>query len=207
MEFGYMALIQARISYTSGQAAGICGLAVSTIKRWIGKGALKVFRTPGGDVRILHEHLFDFMREYNIPTHRIELSSEITLAVDFRNETLWDQLSVELHTRHPQISVVPASDDLSFGYLLGKFQPTMVIFEAVGKGLDMKRCRQIRSFLSPAPIRIAAVNPFQGDAFIKGADRPEVTVSSRNEDWAAALLGALIIDITDENCKNIKEAS
>jgi excisionase family DNA binding protein len=48
-------------------AARLCGVHDSTVVRWVEKGLLAAFKTPGGHRRIFRGDLADFMRRYGLP--------------------------------------------------------------------------------------------------------------------------------------------
>ena len=48
---------------TTSKAAGICGVARTTISKWIDEGMLKAFVTPGGHRKIIKQDLIDFFRK------------------------------------------------------------------------------------------------------------------------------------------------
>jgi excisionase family DNA binding protein len=143
-------------TYTSGEAARICDLSLSTIKRWIKRGALRIYRTPGGDIRIPHEHLRDFMREYDIPTHRLEPEEPrilVALAAGARRRTLLR----ELYAVAPQARVEFAENELDLGFALGRFRPWVLLLP--GARASAAACTAIRDRLAPEPVRIGAVGP------------------------------------------------
>jgi len=52
---------------TTGEAAGICGVRINTIKRWIRKGRLQAVLTPGGHWRIPKQAFAHFLHTWKIP--------------------------------------------------------------------------------------------------------------------------------------------
>lgn len=57
-----------RATYTTGEAAKICGISQQSIIRLFDRGHLKGFRLPGETKRhIPHTVLLAFMREHNVP--------------------------------------------------------------------------------------------------------------------------------------------
>ena len=52
---------------TTSDAAQICGVAHTTVIRWITEGKLKAHETPGGHRRIVQGDLVLFMKQFNMP--------------------------------------------------------------------------------------------------------------------------------------------
>ncbi|MCX7933803.1 MAG: helix-turn-helix domain-containing protein, partial [Planctomycetota bacterium] len=137
--------------FTSGEAARICGLSVSTLKRWIQREALRSFRTPGGDIRILKSDLLDFMRRYGIPLP-MDLAPEpaVLLAVDspeIRRCLRAALASTAIATREAQ-------DDFALGCSLSKGDVTHLIIQSRPQTDDLERCAAIRDAVAPRHIRI-----------------------------------------------------
>ncbi len=190
--------LDSRQSYTSGQEAKLCGLGISTIKRWVKRGALKAYRTPGGDLRILRPHLIDFMREFEIPLHRIgEPATASALLLAVRQGELRDRLLEAVQGYPETIDLRLAEDDLELGSALASQRPSHVITESQGREKDRARLRHIRQICSPRPVRIGLVLWALGPAADKrdGSEadvvfdlRPE---GARAEDLLDRLIGAL----------------
>ncbi|MFH0911457.1 MAG: helix-turn-helix domain-containing protein [Planctomycetota bacterium] len=182
--------------YTSGKAAAICGLSLSTLKRWIVRGALRAYRTPGGDIRIPHEELCDFMRQYDMPFQRLaEEETRILLSVkELRFRTL---LLKEIRRQLPDPRIEFAEGSLDLGFALARFHPWAVILsEENGTHNIFSSCDQIRKFLAPQLVRIGFIGnreispntPMQPDAILgEKADAEEIRQFIEN------LLGGHII--------------
>ncbi|PIS47910.1 MAG: hypothetical protein COT17_01010 [Elusimicrobia bacterium CG08_land_8_20_14_0_20_51_18] len=53
--------------FTTSEAAEMCGVAHTTVIRWITEGRLKAHETPGGHRRIGESELVSFLKQFNIP--------------------------------------------------------------------------------------------------------------------------------------------
>jgi excisionase family DNA binding protein len=169
-------------AYTTGEAARICGLSLSTIKRWIKRGALRVYRTPGGDIRIPPDQLRDFMREYDIPLCRLDQEEPRVLVAteDRRRRGL---LVTSIEEQFPACRVQVAASEMDLGFQLGSFRPWAVVLDTPASAeAGLEACGRIRRFLAPEPVRIgmcgavAATNaPDRPDVVLAAdADRPEI---------------------------------
>ncbi len=147
-----------KASHTSGEAARLCGLSLSTLKRWIQKGELRAYRTPGGDVRVLHAHLLDFMRKFGIPVHGLAPAAE-TLLVAAPQTELATRLSALARACRPEIRVVTGADELEWGYLLAAERPEYVLLNASAPAAAADLIRHIRRKSAPRPVRIGLCCP------------------------------------------------
>jgi len=178
-------------SFTTGEAARLCGLGLSTIKRWVRRDALKAYKTPGGDYRILREHLIDFMRTFNIPLH--EFSSEDgpkPILIAITNPVNRKSILNSLERWGDALALTIVEDDLDLGYALGTTRPVYVIIEADSTEEMLKRTVHIRRTRAPAPIRIGAIVPKQSNIQKSaGKDAPEIIVTPENNpEWEGCFL-------------------
>jgi excisionase family DNA binding protein len=140
-------------TYTTGEAAKICGLSLTTIKRWIKKGALRIYKTPGGDIRIPHDQLKEFMREYDIPLTNMEDDDPKILVASQDRMVL-----KEIYRLFPQARIQIAHNDMDIGFLLSSFSPWVVILDEEGTEAEMiQKCNEIRRYVSPGILRIGVV--------------------------------------------------
>ena len=60
-------------SFTTGQVAKICKVALRTVSKWFDSGRLRGYRIPGSqDRRIPREHLLRFLKEHGMPLGDLE---------------------------------------------------------------------------------------------------------------------------------------
>jgi len=181
-------------SYTSGEAARLCGLGISTVKRWVSRGALKAYRTPGGDLRILREHLVDFMREFKIPLHRsLEEDGPCGVLICTDDPQHTELLLRTAAAWNGALACTAVHDDMDMGYHLATLRPGIVILTARDPKIDRERLAHIRRILTPRSVRIGMIcadglPPMQD----LGADRPEVVITpAGNSAWDETLLQQL----------------
>lgn len=160
-------------AYTTGEAARICGLSLSTLKRWIKRGALRVYRTPGGDIRIPRDQLRDFMREFEIPLFNLE--GETRVLLDVRDDNLRRMVLRVLNEHFGDCECEIVEGDVRLGFQLGHFQPDAVVLDGGKTTLDtLERCTQIRSLVAPKAVRIGVI----GERVLREIDerRPDVVL-------------------------------
>lgn len=161
--------------YTTSEVAKICNVHRNTIIGAIRKGLLKIHRTPGGHARISQEDLDDFCHRRSLPTTSLISRNNRILVLDADSQFV-SVLSKGLHEYEYQVEA--AREPFLAGYLLGKFQPNIVLLElAIGDVKGEAVCRSIRSL------------PKQRDTAVVGI------TSSRDQDAIDALVDSGVDDL------------
>lgn len=176
--------------YTSGEAARLCALSLTTIKRWIKQGALRAYRTPGGDIRISEDQLREFMREYDIPMQRLD-EEVVTLLVATESRVLRRGIVEFVDESVPDCRIEIAEDELDLGFRLGAFRPRVVVMDGAGER-TAGRCGRIRSLLAPQPVRIAVVGASPGGEPVTPTQDVHAVRADAGEREVADLLGLLL---------------
>jgi len=178
--------------HTTGEAAEICGLSLSTIKRWIKRGALRVYRTPGGDIRIPHENLCDFMREYDIPLQHTG-TDEARVLVAVCDADLRRTLVRRIMEQYPRVRVEIADGEMELGFSLGSMQPWAVICQPrEGSESAGALCRRIRECLAPESVRIGLVG-MEGEG-TGGRDHADLTIDPAADNAELAMFVQNLLD-------------
>lgn len=129
--------------YTTSEVAKICNVHRNTIIGAIRKGLLKIHRTPGGHARISQEDLDDFCHRRSLPSTSSISRNNRVLVLDSDPEFVGFLLR---GLRDFEYQVEAARDPFMAGYLLGKFQPNVVLTEvSIGNMRGESICRSIRS--------------------------------------------------------------
>jgi excisionase family DNA binding protein len=130
--------------YTTSEVAKICNVHRNTIIGAIRKGLLKIHRTPGGHARIAQEDLDDFCHRRSLPTTSLISRNNRALILDPDPKFA---ATLAKAMRDYEYQVEAARDPFQAGYLLGKFQPNIVLVELdIGQDLTgASVCRSVRS--------------------------------------------------------------
>ena len=139
--------------FTTSEVAKICNVHRNTIIGAIRKGLLKIHRTPGGHARIAQEDLDDFCHRRSLPTTSLISRNNRALILD-PDPKFAAALAKSL--RDYEYQVEAARDPFQAGYLLGKFQPNVVLVE-LEIGADMTGASVCRSVRSLPKLRDTAV--------------------------------------------------
>ncbi|MBZ0137938.1 MAG: response regulator [Planctomycetes bacterium] len=139
--------------YTTSEVAKVCNVHRNTIIGAIRKGLLKIHRTPGGHARIAQEDLDDFCHRRSLPTTSLISRNNRALILD-PDPKFAGTLAKAL--RDYEYQVEAAKDPFQAGYLLGKFQPNVVLVD-LDIGPDMTGASVCRSVRSLPKLRDTAV--------------------------------------------------
>lgn len=115
-------------SFTTGEAARLCGVSQQTIIRCFDAGRLSGFKVPGSKFRrIPRQELLRFMRENGIPTEAIEPPGRRILIVDDDIDML--QSIRDIVAGQGPCEIRTASTGYEAGLLTAQFQPDLILLD------------------------------------------------------------------------------
>lgn len=164
--------------YTTSDVAKICNVHRNTIIGAIRKGLLSIHRTPGGHARISQEDLDDFCHRRSLPTTSLISRNNRALILD-PDPKFAATLAKAL--RDYEYQVEAARDPFQAGYLLGKFQPNVVLVE-LEIGPDMTGAGVCRSVRSLPKLRDTAVI---GISAVQQQERIDALLDAGADDFVA----------------------
>jgi excisionase family DNA binding protein len=131
---------------TPAEAAQLCGVDRTTLRRWLLSGDIPHTITPGGWRRIAPEDLARFMRAHQMPVPDwLDQGPPRVLIVD-DEETFVRGLTRLLLRELPHLEIRSAQDGFSAGVLALSFQPHIMILDLVMPGMDgIAVCRWVAS--------------------------------------------------------------
>lgn len=145
--------------FTTSEMAQICGVAHTTVIRWIGEGKLKAHETPGGHRRIEGGDLLEFLKRFNIPVPA-SLSNDRfrVLAVD--DEKVMLSMIRKMFDGCPDgIELHLATHGMAALMLIGKVPFDLVILDVVMPDMDgIEVCRALRRNPDTADMKIIAMS-------------------------------------------------
>ncbi len=145
--------------FTTAEVARICGVNVTTIRRWIDAGNLKAIKTPGKHSRILKKDLIDFLNLYNFPIP-IFLQEKLNFVIIAKDPKALSSLEEECKKQFPGHQVHLCSSGYDGLILLGQLYPEIVIIDVMLPDIDVvEMCRAIDRSFHDQPVNIIAFFP------------------------------------------------
>lgn len=145
---------------TTSKAAKICGVARTTISKWIDEGALKAFVTPGGHRKIREEDLADFLRK-NGSRRSADLSAKKRILIVDDNLDDIRLLEAAFLPASDKYEVHSATGGFQAIYKIGDVKPHIVILDLIMPDIDgFKVCEGIKSNPETEDIKIIVVTAY-----------------------------------------------
>jgi excisionase family DNA binding protein len=141
---------------TTRQAAAHCNVSIPTLRRWIRRGDLGAYLTPGGHRRIDLDEFQRFLRAQGRPAFPRGAPDRTRLLV-VDDEPLVVDMLVELLADRP-FTIETATGGYEALVKVGTFRPSVIILDAVLPDLDgIEACRCLRRIPETRGIRILGV--------------------------------------------------
>lgn len=145
--------------FTTSEAAQICGVAHTTVIRWIGEGKLKAHETPGGHRRIESKDLLGFLKRFGIPVPD-SLAAEHpfrVLAVD-DEKVMLSMLRKMVDASPDKIELHLATHGMAALMLIGKIHFNVIILDVVMPDMDgIEVCKALKRNPDTAGMKIIAM--------------------------------------------------
>lgn len=150
--------------YTSGDVAKICGVSPDTVSRWFDMGHIEGYRLgPGGDRRIPHQGLRDFMIKHGIPLDRLDAERQCILVVD--DEPQYLQTIPAALSRLDGFEIITASTGFDAGALVVERNPRVMILDISLTDMDGRKvCAKVKSRPETQHTRVLAISGAISDA-------------------------------------------
>lgn len=145
--------------FTTSETAEICGVAHTTVIRWIGEGKIKAHETPGGHRRIESKDLLYFLKRFGMPVPA-SLASEDrfrVLAVD-DEKVMLSMLRKMVDGCPDKVELHLATHGMAALMLIGKVPFNLVILDVVMPDMDgIEVCKALRRNPDTAAVKIIAM--------------------------------------------------
>lgn len=179
-----------KVQFGTLDVARMLGVSAMTVVRWIDKGLIPAFKTPGNHRRILRDDLKHFVRKMEFPVPE-ELATDRwkILAVDDEADVL-DVLTRAFSSSDDLYEVYQAMDGVTALIEIGRVKPHVLLLDMVLPGLDgLEVCKRIKAnpYLSTGIVAISgkATDEMRDAVMAAGADafleKPVSIHALRNE--------------------------
>lgn len=144
--------------FTTSEVARICGVAHTTVIRWIDEGKLKAHETPGGHRRIEQRDLAGFLKQFKIPVPP-SLGGERfrILAVDDETNVL-SMIRRTFAKNSGEIEVQTTTNGMEALVALGKSHFDLIILDIAMPDMDgFQVCATIKQNPDLAGVKIIVI--------------------------------------------------
>jgi excisionase family DNA binding protein len=143
-----------KATLTTRKAAEHCQVSVPTLKRWIQKGDLASFRTPGGHHRIVPEEFKRFLRKEGLPSYGAAPQGLPLLIVDDDPEFV--RVLVDLFSEPPgRFRIETALDGYEALIKVGALHPAAIVLDVVMPNMHgVEVCRRLHAMPETQGIKV-----------------------------------------------------
>lgn len=123
--------------YTTFDIGNMTGTDPTTVHKWIDRGLMKGFRTPGGHRRVTGQHLRAFLVAHGMPIpEELREPTELRLLLVEDDFALVKSLVRGIQKLRPTWSVEASSDGYQALVMVPTFMPNVVVLDILMPGMD-----------------------------------------------------------------------
>jgi excisionase family DNA binding protein len=149
---------------TTSKAARICGVARTTISKWVDEGALKAFVTPGGHRKVREEDLRDFLKKNGRRPSVDSNTKKRILIVDDNPDDI-RLLEAAFLPASDKYEVHSANGGFQAIYKIGEVKPHIVILDLIMPDMDgFEVCKSIKNNPETEDIKVIVVTAYHDKA-------------------------------------------
>ncbi|MCK5509262.1 MAG: response regulator [Desulfobacterales bacterium] len=145
---------------TTSEAAKLCGVARTTISKWIDEGVLNAFVTPGGHRKVIERDLMDFLEKNSIrPTSKSGEKKRILIVDDNPDDIRL--LEAAFLPASDKYKVYAANSGFQAIYKIGEIKPHIVILDIIMPDMNgFKVCERIKNNPETKDIKVILVTAY-----------------------------------------------
>lgn len=144
--------------FTTFKVAELCGVAHTTVIRWISEKKLKAHETPGGHRRIAYGDLLAFMNKFGVPIpDNFETKPVSVMAIDDEPAVL-AMLKEAFRQISPKIQFSSFTSAVDALMAIGKNPPNLIIVDILMPGMDgIQMCIKLKTSKDASGVKIIAI--------------------------------------------------
>jgi excisionase family DNA binding protein len=148
-------------SYSTHEISRMLSVDRTTVVRWIERGLIPAYRTPGKHRRVRRSDLIRFVATQNLDVPEL-LSSTVLIVSSSGNHT--QRLSRAVKAGFPAHSVVESDSGLDALVKVGRHQPAVLVLDLGLTDVDVDAlCRRARESAGERDMHIVALQPMTGE--------------------------------------------
>lgn len=145
--------------FTTTEAAEICGVAHTTVIRWISEGKLKAYETPGGHRRIESGDLLGFLKRFSMPVPASLAPGRFRVIAVDDEKVMLSMLRKMVDGCPDEIELHLATHGMAALMLIGKVPFDLVILDVVMPDMDgIEVCKALQRNPDTAGVKIIAMS-------------------------------------------------
>jgi len=149
--------------YTTGQVAKICGIGITTVKKYCDQGRIKAVKSPITHYRrIPRESLIKFMKKYHLSLSELSGEKKRILVVD-DEEDVTDYISRALKTARKGYLVQSTNNGYEACLRLPDFLPHLVILDIRMPGIDGREVLKVIKEHPSCEAKVLVITGFPED--------------------------------------------
>ena len=147
---------------STGEVARYCGVSPGAVWKWVKKGRLKAYRTPGGEYRIERGAFKAFLRENDLPVDPSFFARPVKRVLIIDDEpTIVEVVVRAVQQLEESIEGATAADGFEASLQIATFKPDVLILDLMMPHIDgFEVCRSVRRNPSTAHIKILIITAF-----------------------------------------------
>lgn len=156
---------------TTGEIASLCHVSHVTVFRWIKRGILPAYTTPGGHYRVPGRDFLLFLEEQGMPVPASMRTASVTniLVVD-DDSTVLDTVSRALNHGNQAFHVERARNGYEACIKIGDMKPHLIILDLIMPGVDgFEVMKVVRSHPEMSHCRILVLSGYASDDNLRRA--------------------------------------
>jgi excisionase family DNA binding protein len=144
--------------FATSEMAQICGVAHTTVIRWIGEGELKAHEAPGGHRCIEGEDLICSMKRFNMPVPASLTDARARVLVVDDEKVMLSMIQKKIAGNKGEIELHLATHGMAALMLIGKIPFNLVILDVAMPDMDgIEVCRALKRNPDTSAIKIIAI--------------------------------------------------
>jgi excisionase family DNA binding protein len=156
---------------TTGEVADLCHVSHVTVFRWIKKGILKAYSTPGGHYRIRKGNFLEFLSQQNMPVpERFQEDGKVNILVVDDDASVLEVVDRAIRRADGRFQVEMAQSGYEACIKIGDKKPDLIILDLIMPGFDgFEVMREVRANPETTSCRILVLSGFTSEENVRKA--------------------------------------
>ena len=171
--------------FKTSDVAKLYNISIMAVNKWIKSGKLPAYETGGGHYRIMRNDLIEFVKRTGKALPKELESDKYRILIADDEQGVIESVKVMLEDLGVELEIETASDGFEAGMKVIRFQPHLVILDAIMPGSDGDRVVKLikeNEELKNIKILVFTAYPGEGQKLVKlGADSAIEKTSKESE--------------------------